>query len=389
MLIGVSKMNKRDDFSKNTKEDLAKRCSYRCSNPNCQKITVGAHSRPDKSLCIGRACHISAAAEGGPRYNKLMTSQQRRSIGNGIWLCADCSDIIDKDEKRYTVEVLKRWKEEAEKELIIEDSCLIEDSQHSLKIIGIAIGAGGTGKSFVTSAISVALSKQFNKKVLCVSATKYDHALLNLGFERGLKRSPFSNLSIKHNDVKIQTYYSPIYDNIDVIFYDTLKDIHLQQFLKFGKTDLNSILLALSARCGYEYIVCDCGDGMSNSIQTEILLASSEVIMPLGRYGNSATGMSSVCYCLKNSSCCKNIWAFYSMGYLTRNPKANAKIRKKFLQIHETICKDGLNLKEVKTAIPENSYIADCIWQKKSIWRASKIKNVVQAYKELVNELFA
>lgn len=381
-------MNKRDDFLKNTKEELAKRCSYRCSNPNCQKPTVGAHSRPDKSLCIGRACHISAAAEGGPRYNKLLTPQQRRSIENGIWLCADCSDIIDKDEEKYTVKLLKQWKAEAEKELEIEDPCLIEDSQHSLKIIGIAIGAGGTGKSFVTSAVSVALSKQFNKKVLCVSATKYDHALLNLGFERELERSPFSNSLIIHNDVKIQTYNSPTHDNVDVIFYDTLKDIHLQQLLKFGKTNLNSMLLALSARHGYEYIVCDCGDGMSNSIQTEILLASSEVIIPLGQHSNSNVGMSSVCYWLRNSSCCKNIWAFYSIGYLTRNPKVNAEFRKEFLQIQEIICKAGLNLKEAKTVIPENSYIAHYMWQKKDIWKTAKVKNVVQAYKELVNELF-
>ncbi|WP_164997118.1 AAA family ATPase [Clostridium minihomine] len=381
-------MNKRDDFLKKTKEELAKRCSYRCSNPNCQKITIGAHSRPDKSLCIGRACHISAAAEGGARYNKLMTSQQRRAIENGIWLCADCSDIIDKDEKKYTVEVLKQWKEQAEKELMYSDSCLIKDSQHLLKIIGIAIGAGGTGKSFVTSAISVALSKQFNKKVLCVSVTKYDHALLNLGFERELERLPFSNSSITHNDVKIQTYHSPIYDNVDVIFYDTLKDIHLQQLLKFGKTDLNGMLLDLSKRCGYEYIVCDCGDGLTNSIQTEILLASSEVIIPLGQHSNSNGGMSSVCYWLRNSSSCKNIWVFYSMGYLTSNPKVNAQFRKEFLQTQEIICKAGLNLKEVKTVIPENRYISDCMWRKKDIWKFEKVKNVVQAYKELVNELF-
>ena len=43
-----------------------------------------------------------------------MTPEQRSSIENGIWLCQTCSKIIDSDEKKYTVEVLKDWKSKAE-----------------------------------------------------------------------------------------------------------------------------------------------------------------------------------------------------------------------------------------------------------------------------------
>ena len=43
-----------------------------------------------------------------------MSSDERSSPENGIWLCHLCSTIIDKDEKKYTVKKLKKWKEAAE-----------------------------------------------------------------------------------------------------------------------------------------------------------------------------------------------------------------------------------------------------------------------------------
>lgn len=104
----------RDDFSQKIKDDLAKRASFRCSNPNCQKPTIGAQKGDGKSINIGVAAHIAAAAPGGPRYDASMTSQERSSFENGIWLCANCSTLIDKDERYYTVDLLKNWKHQAE-----------------------------------------------------------------------------------------------------------------------------------------------------------------------------------------------------------------------------------------------------------------------------------
>ena len=104
----------RDDFSQKIKDDLAKRASFRCSNPNCQKPTIGAQKGDGKSINIGVAAHIAAAAPGGPRYDASMTSQERSSFENGIWLCANCSTLIDKDERYYTVDLFKNWKHQAE-----------------------------------------------------------------------------------------------------------------------------------------------------------------------------------------------------------------------------------------------------------------------------------
>lgn len=104
----------RDDFDEKTKDILARRVGFRCSNPKCRKLTSGPQDNPQKSISIGVAAHIAAAAQGGKRYNPNQTIEQRKSIGNGLWLCQSCSKLIDSDEARYTVELLKAWKKQAE-----------------------------------------------------------------------------------------------------------------------------------------------------------------------------------------------------------------------------------------------------------------------------------
>lgn len=106
--------NLRDDFSPKTKDILAKRVGFRCSNPNCRKLTCGANENPEKATSIGVAAHIAAAAKGGPRYDECMTPDERKSLSNGIWLCQSCSRLIDVDEMRYPAEVLMKWKAIAE-----------------------------------------------------------------------------------------------------------------------------------------------------------------------------------------------------------------------------------------------------------------------------------
>ena len=104
----------RDDFAVATKQTLAKRVSMRCSNPSCRKPTGGPTVDPEKSLNVGVAAHITAASEGGCRYDPSLTSEQRQSIENGVWLCGTCAKLVDNDGTRYTVDVLRDWKRSAE-----------------------------------------------------------------------------------------------------------------------------------------------------------------------------------------------------------------------------------------------------------------------------------
>ena len=101
------------DFNKATIEVLAKRASYRCSNPDCRVSTVGPNEDPNKATIIGEAAHIFGAREKAKRY-VLMTDSARASITNGIWLCRNCHKMIDSDDQRYSTDLLFNWREKHE-----------------------------------------------------------------------------------------------------------------------------------------------------------------------------------------------------------------------------------------------------------------------------------
>lgn len=100
----------RDDFSPKTIAALAKRVGYQCSNPSCRRTTIGPGVDQDTAASIGTAAHITAASGLGPRFDSSVIPRQRSDISNGIWLCADCGRLIDSDPKRFSVDLLRRWK---------------------------------------------------------------------------------------------------------------------------------------------------------------------------------------------------------------------------------------------------------------------------------------
>jgi hypothetical protein len=102
-------MTARDEFPESVRRTVGERAAYICTSPACRRPTVGPHSDPNKSLKVGEACHICAAAPGGPRYDPQQTASQRREIANAIWLCAGCSTQVDKDEVPYPASVLRQW----------------------------------------------------------------------------------------------------------------------------------------------------------------------------------------------------------------------------------------------------------------------------------------
>ena len=105
----------RDDFPKRVIDALARRVGFLCSNPNCPAPhTSGPHSDDAKFVNLGVASHITAASMGGPRFDAVLTPDERRSIYNGIWLCQGCSVLIDRDAPAYSAELLREWKGQAE-----------------------------------------------------------------------------------------------------------------------------------------------------------------------------------------------------------------------------------------------------------------------------------
>src|SRR5690242_17266375 len=104
----------RDNFNKPLIDNLARRVGLRCSNLDCRQQTAGPADDLTRAVNIGVAAHITAAAEGGPRYDASLTTEQRASIDNAIWLFQNCAKLIDSDPRRFTVDVLRGWKVRAE-----------------------------------------------------------------------------------------------------------------------------------------------------------------------------------------------------------------------------------------------------------------------------------
>ena len=135
----------RDEFPKAVAETLAKRVGNRCSNPGCRKRTSGPHTEVNKALNVGVAAHITAASSGGPRYDPSLTPDERKGIGNGIWLCQSCAKLVDNDEARYTKELLCRWKLDAEQEALREIEGTGQPSVLYFENTEVSGGKGGVG----------------------------------------------------------------------------------------------------------------------------------------------------------------------------------------------------------------------------------------------------
>ncbi|MSM38685.1 MAG: hypothetical protein GJT30_03555 [Geobacter sp.] len=147
----MSSNDNRDDFTQDTIARLRLRVAGRCSNPACRVPTTGPTSDPQKVNNIGVAAHICAAAPGGPRYNTSMTSEQRKDIENGIWLCSSCSTDIDRDPVLYKEDVLHQWKAETERLAREEMGKKLPDKNDAINTVAAALT--GLPTSFIPNAI--------------------------------------------------------------------------------------------------------------------------------------------------------------------------------------------------------------------------------------------
>jgi len=138
----------RDDFSPKTKRLLADRVGHVCSNPDCRAPTSGPQLESDKAVVAGDAAHITAASPKGPRYDSSLTSEERRHHSNGIWLCVRDARIVDQDKSRYTVELLRRWKAEAEEDA---KRRLARPQDHGVSVSAEVMEFSGYAKSIIAA----------------------------------------------------------------------------------------------------------------------------------------------------------------------------------------------------------------------------------------------
>lgn len=110
------KTENRDNFTPATISILKQRAAFICSNPNCKCLTIAPSKSDDEKVEFnGVAAHVCSAAPGGPRYKEEMTPEERSGINNGVFLCANCSVLIDKNNGiDYSENELRKWKVEHE-----------------------------------------------------------------------------------------------------------------------------------------------------------------------------------------------------------------------------------------------------------------------------------
>lgn len=133
--------SRRDNFSAQVVRILAERSGGRCAI--CRAPTWGPNDSRFKSTNIGQAAHITAAAPGGPRYDENLSPQSRSSALNGIWLCGNCHNKIDKNVEEYPVKRLHEIKKKAENDarLALGVAPIEKDASHDQSPITVATSA--------------------------------------------------------------------------------------------------------------------------------------------------------------------------------------------------------------------------------------------------------
>ncbi|MFC1564086.1 hypothetical protein ACFL6G_04075 [candidate division KSB1 bacterium] len=177
----------RDEFPPRVKKTLAERVNYLCSKPDCHRLTSTASADPKKSTVMGRAAHITAASKNGPRYDPKLTREQRRSIDNGIWLCQEHADFIDKKENEdyYTVPEIKFWKQQTEE--------FVKKKPHILTDVGADVSFSNELMAEHLELLREDFGQELNEKI----------ELINDKFQKGKIKQSFKEIhKIKNSPSK-------------------------------------------------------------------------------------------------------------------------------------------------------------------------------------------
>ena len=141
--------------------------AFGCANPQCKASLYSVNSDETRTL-NSRVAHICARRENGPRWDREMSPEENRSVGNLLLMCIPHSYEVDDPQRvrLYSKELLRSWKEQqlaeydrtregwqltdAEAEEVIRESLTAEviiqgDTINLGAQGGQAPGAGGAG----------------------------------------------------------------------------------------------------------------------------------------------------------------------------------------------------------------------------------------------------
>jgi hypothetical protein len=106
--------NRKNDFAAQTKRRLADRAGHECSI--CRAHTTGPSADDARAVNnVGVAAHIRGARPQSCRHEPSMSSAERSSIENAIWLCQTCAKKVDGDATAWPTPTLVQFKRSAER----------------------------------------------------------------------------------------------------------------------------------------------------------------------------------------------------------------------------------------------------------------------------------
>lgn len=100
------------------KYDLWFAAHGRCEFAGCNKILFRHGITMDKCN-ISNFAHIIGDSAKGPRGHEKKSEELSKDFNNLILLCPECHKLIDSDEEKYTVEVLKKMKKDHEDRILL------------------------------------------------------------------------------------------------------------------------------------------------------------------------------------------------------------------------------------------------------------------------------
>ena len=112
--------NKPKDVPRYTRLKLWVKSAGRCEFRGCNE-PVWRNNLTLSDGNFGEVCHIIAASKDGPRGSEE-SADLRIVYSNLMLLCQGCHKEIDDNPDKYTVELLRQWKEEHEKRIEIQTS---------------------------------------------------------------------------------------------------------------------------------------------------------------------------------------------------------------------------------------------------------------------------
>ena len=123
------------------------RCSYRYGGEVCDEELVVSDGR--KTTLVGEECHIIGEKPNSARY--IANLRGRNSYENLILMCRKHHKIVDSNEEKYTIDILRSMKETHEKSvaertkrkeiqpIVIKDSIFRTEVKHADEAIGMEV----------------------------------------------------------------------------------------------------------------------------------------------------------------------------------------------------------------------------------------------------------